>query len=94
MIAVKLTSIIFRQSWAGNIMAVAGISRALTWLQGADFLSPEMADELFADVIRHRIYMNAAARREGVEEARLIAAMKAQAARPVKRSVFERIGKP
>ena len=44
-------------------MAVAGISRALTWLQGADFLSPETADELFADVIRHRIYMNAAARR-------------------------------
>ena len=42
--------------------------KALAWLRGADFVSPDLIQELFLDVMRHRVGLTYEAEADGVTE--------------------------
>ena len=65
--------------------AMVRMARAWAWIQGEDFVSPGMIEELFGDVVRHRIHLSARARREGISTDYVLEEILDRVQRPVKR---------
>jgi MoxR-like ATPase len=47
-------------------------SKALAWLRGADFVTPALVQEVFADVMRHRVGLTYEAESQGLTADRIL----------------------
>ncbi len=63
-------------NWGGSpraCLALYQATRALAWLRGQDFVSPELVQDVFGDALRHRIGLTYEAEAEGFTSEKLLA---------------------
>lgn len=66
-------------------IALVKMAKALAWLQGQEYVSPAEVEEVFYDVVNHRIVPNARARREKVSKEQILSEIMKDTPKPMKR---------
>lgn len=66
-------------------IALVKMAKALAWLQGQEYVSPAEVEEVFYDVVNHRIVPNARARREKVSKEQILSEIMNDTPKPMKR---------
>lgn len=66
-------------------IAMVKMAKAMAWLQGQEYVSPADVEEVFYDVLNHRIVLNARARREKVSKEQILSEIIKATPKPMKR---------